>query len=461
MLNPISIITHPIKPEKGKAWHLYMHPYFTKQASNVVSAYIGHYSKQGDTVLDPFCGTGVTAIEALALRRKVIALDLNPLACFITEQTVAQIDTEKLNNAYVHIEQNIGKEIERIDNLSAEEIKTEEIPFWYPKGIRLPKNTDKGYEFVEQLWTKRQLIGLSMLWHSVSEIQDETIRNQMKLVFSSTIARVNLTYNISRTRQDGSKLRLGDGGAALFAQYRYWFPKNIIELKVRDRFKDRFSRILKAKEKWNEITKGFLVKDNFTVINASVLNLTKYIPENSVDYIYTDPPYGGNIAYLDLSTMWNAWLGFDVSNTMKQEEIIEGGDLDKTQQDYESLFAASFEQMGRVLKKNSWLSLVFAHKKLEFWNLIIDANEDNGLEFKGSVYQPTNNSSVHYKKNPANVLCSQRIANFQKTFERSAREKPDDLKKIILNETEKAYIEKGIMPIDIIYQRVLERILRR
>jgi len=159
--------------------------------------------------------------------------------------------------------------------------------------------------------------------------------------------------------------------------------------------------------------------------------------------------------------MWNAWLGFDVSSTMKQQEVIEGGDLDKTQQDYEKLFSASFEQMSRILKKNSWLSLVFAHKKLEFWNLIIDANEDNGLEFKGSVYQPTNNSSVHYKKNPANVLCSQRIANFQKTFERSAREKSADVRKFILNETEKAYIEKGIMPIDMIYQRVLERILRR
>jgi hypothetical protein len=35
------------------------------------------------------------------------------------------------------------------------------------------------------------------------------------------------------------------------------------------------------------------------------------------------------------------------------------------------------------------------------------------------------------------------------------------VRKFILNETEKAYIEKGIMPIDMVYQRVLERILRR
>jgi hypothetical protein len=59
------IITHHIKPEKGKAWHWISHQYFTKQASNVVSAYVQNFTEEGDTVLDPFCGTGVTAIRCL------------------------------------------------------------------------------------------------------------------------------------------------------------------------------------------------------------------------------------------------------------------------------------------------------------------------------------------------------------------------------------------------------------
>ena len=81
------------------------------------------------------------------------------------------------------------------------------------------------------------------------------------------------------------------------------------------------------------------------------------------------------------------------------------------------------------------------------------------MEFKGSVFQPTNNSSLHYKKNPANVLCSQRIANFQKTNEISIKEKPDDLKQFILNEIERACIERRGASIDIIYQRVLRPII--
>lgn len=456
----MNIIAHPIIPEKGKTWHLYMHPYFTKQASNVVTAYIENFTKVGDTVLDPFSGTGVTAIEALTLRRKAIALDINPLACFITEQTVAQIDTDKFHKAFIAIKNNVGKLIEKYDNMSQEKIEKQKIKYWYPKGIRLPQNTDKGYDFVEQLWTKRQLLGLSTLWHEINKIDDIDIKNQMKLVFSATISRVNITYNLSMSRQkEDKKVKLGDGGAAIFAQYRYWFPESIIELPVWEYFERRFKLIKTGKEKWNEITKDFNVKNNFICINGSVSDLNKHIPDNTIDYIYTDPPYGGNIAYLDLSTMWNAWLGFEIEEKMREEEIIEGGDLDKTQVNYEKLLAHSFEEMSRVLKKEGWLSLVFAHKKLEFWNLIIDSNENNGMEFKGSVFQPTNNSSIHYKKNPANVLCSQRIANFQKTYEKAVREQPDDLKMYILNEIERACIEQRGASIDFIYQRVLDKLL--
>ncbi len=456
----MDFIKYPIKPEKGKAWHLFMHPYFTKQPSNVVKSYIEHFTKVGDTVLDPFSGTGVTAIEALALKRKVIAVDLNPLACFITEQTVAQVDIKKLQEEFEKIKRKVGAIIENYDSATADEIEKFEIKHWYPKGIKLPKNTDKGFDFVEQLWTKRQLLGLSLLWNEIKKIRDNVNKEQMKFVFSAMITRVNVTFHDSyKEMPDKSLKRINGGSVSILSHYRYWMPERLVEMPVWKSFEHRFKLILKGKEKWNEITKDFVVKDNFQIINSSVLKLDQFIDNNSVDYIYTDPPYGGNIAYLDLSTMWNAWLGFDINEDTRKEEIIEGGDLDKTQEDYENLFSESFAAMSKVLKKDGWLSLVFAHKKLEFWNLIIDANETNGMEFKGSTYQPTNNSSIHYKKNPANVLCSQRIANFKKTFDVSKREKPDDLKLYILNELERACLEQRGAAIDVIYQRVLDKLL--
>lgn len=452
----MEIINYPIKPEKQKAWHWRMHQYFTKQASNVVATYIEHYSKVGDTVLDPFGGTGVTAIEALRLRRKVVMVDINPLACFIIRQTCEQIDINEFKRTFTALESKVKTKIQAFYQIPNEELVKKEPENWFPKNIRLPKNSD--FEFVHQVFTPRQLHSYALLFAEIQQIENPKMREMMKYVFTATMAKVNLGYLQNDRGLEG-------GASSILVTYRYHKPKQLVELDAWKNFSMKFGYILQGKEKWNTLTEGFDVAANLQIINGSALEISGYIPENSIDYIYTDPPYGGNIAYLDLSTMWNAWLFPEIYesqkiNELKQAEVIEGGDLEKTQDDYSELFAKSFEEMGKVLKKDGWLSCVFAHKKLEFWNTIVESCEENGMEFKGSTYQPTNNSSMHYKKNPANVLCSQRIANFKKTFHKSIRPQPDDLQKFIFNEIDRAILETHGASIDIIYQRVLDRLLQ-
>lgn len=449
----MEIIKHPIKPKKEKTWHYKSHQYFTKQASNVVSEYIKHYSKEGDTILDPFGGTGVTAIEALTLKRKVVIVDLNPLASFITLQNCLPIDLNELYKQFRILEENCKAIIDGYFETSEKEIDKLKVKYWYPKKIKMPLDAD--FEFVEDLFTKRQLLSFSLILHNIKKIRNISIKDAFLFVFSASLAKANKTYMPSE--KDGKQV--GGGGSSIFGTYRYWKPKKLREIHVWDNFVQRFKFYSSGKEIWNNVVKGFDVKSNLTVITDSVLNLDKHVKPNSIDYIYTDPPYGGNIAYLDLSTMWNAWLGFKISEETKKEEIIEGGDLNKSQENYEDLFSQSFEAMGKVLKKDGWMSLVFAHKKLEFWNTIIDSCESNGMEFFGSTFQPTNNSSVHFKKNPSNVLCSQRIANFKKTFKYSKIEKTDDVKNYILNEIERSCLESRGASIDRIYQRVLDKLL--
>lgn len=456
MGNLQEIINYPIKPEKQKAWHWRMHQYFTKQASNVVATYIEHYSKIGDTILDPFGGTGVTAIEALRLRRKVVIVDINPLACFLVRQTCEQTNTSNFIRYFNELEVKVKHKIEEIYETPNENLLKAAIEHWYPKNIALPQNSD--FAFVEDLYTPRQLYSYALIFAEIHNIEDVKIREMMKYVFTATMAKVNLGYLQNDRGLEG-------GASSILVTYRYHKPKQLVELNVWKNFSMKFGYILQGKEKWNELTKDFSVAENLQVINGSALEISEYIEANSIDYIYTDPPYGGNIAYLDLSTMWNAWLFPEIFenkkiNELKKVEIIEGGDLDKSQDEYSELFAKSFEEMGKVLKKDGWLSCVFAHKKLEFWNTIVESCEENGMEFKGSTFQPTNNSSMHYKKNPANVLCSQRVANFKKTFNKSIRPKPDDLQKFILNEMERTILETNGASIDRIYQRVLDKLLQ-
>ena len=72
--------------ETIKATAIYnMHAYRPKKPYDAISQYIRHYTKSGDLVLDPFCGSGGMALAALMEGRKAIAIDRSPAATFITK----------------------------------------------------------------------------------------------------------------------------------------------------------------------------------------------------------------------------------------------------------------------------------------------------------------------------------------------------------------------------------------
>src|SRR5713101_5613798 len=103
---PATPRSRAIEPAKQAARRHYgSHPYFTKRAWNVVQEYIQHFSAPGDTVLDPFGGSGVTAVESLVLRRNAIYLDISEWACFLARQTaIAPVDVRRLRDAFAAVE---------------------------------------------------------------------------------------------------------------------------------------------------------------------------------------------------------------------------------------------------------------------------------------------------------------------------------------------------------------------
>jgi len=450
----IKPIDRAIPPHKAQQWHFKIHPYFTKQASNVVRAYIDRFLKKGDTVLDPFCGTGVTAIESLSSKRKTINVDLAPLAIFLTKQTcIAPVDLKSFQKSFDKLKGTLSETIKFVREASDRKVEEYEIKEWYPRNVRLPSNSD--FALVEDLFDKRQLIVLSKLLKEIEKIKDPVIKDLMKFVFSGTIARANLTYNLSTTRGEA---RLGDGGSSVFAQYRYWKPKRKVVLDVWDRFEYRFECVRKAKEASNKLIGDFYKEeDTFKAYIESATNLSEFIKEKSIDYIYTDPPYGAHIAYLDLTTMWDAWLGFKIKEEDRKLEVIEGGDQKHTKEDYLNLLNQSIVEMYKVLKKDAWLSLVFQHKEAWLWYAIKDAAKDAGFEYVNTVTQPTHTTSIHKKKNPLKVLGGQLIINFKKSKSLYSGIETEALPamKVILNAAEREIIRTGGATLEEIMQSVV------
>ncbi|MEI6848016.1 MAG: hypothetical protein WCK32_08310 [Chlorobiaceae bacterium] len=208
-------------------------------------------------------------------------------------------------------------------------------------------------------------------------------------------------------------------------------------------FELRFKKVSAAKKEMAYFINEQTIS-NAQIIKGTATNLN-FLRKESIDYIYTDPPYGKKIPYLDLSTMWNAWLDLEVTEKDYLQEAIEGGEHHKSKNEYNELIAQSIKEMYRVLKYDRWLSFVFAHKDPEFWHLIIDTAESCGFEYIGAVPQKNGQTSFKKRQNPFTVLSGQLIINFRKVRNPRAIMKANlgvDIAEIVMQTIERDHSKK-------------------
>jgi len=274
------------------ARHYGVHPYFTRRPPNVVRAYIERYSQPGDVVLDPFGGTGVTAIEAFLLGRRAIHNDLNPFANFIT-RNIADTrlpSTLPLREAFAHVEEACAAPLRQIESDErAAERRLNELPL--PPNIRLPRNSDA--EHFYDMFTPRQLAGLAILKQAIDREPDESVREPLLLAWSASVAKLNKTFLSAKGRAASR------GGSSIFSIYRYKLAAQCVELPIWETFRGRFTNVLAAKEeilhirrymKWHARDKRVLDSTrDMQVLAHDAVELDHVIKPGSVDYIFTDP----------------------------------------------------------------------------------------------------------------------------------------------------------------------------
>ena len=393
-----------VKKQAAKR-HFGVHGYFTKQTWNVVQEYIRNFSQVGDVVLDPFGGSGVTAIEALMIERKGIHIDLNPMSVFMVDSLIAPVKPSDLQASFDNIKAIYEKSpAANFDNLTAKEQKELLAKYPYPTNIPLPKGSD--VKSIEELFSNKQLTQLAYLKHLIKQEKDKNIKKSLLLAFSSTITKVNKTYHNSSSRDENA------GNSAIFAYYRYRVAKEAISLDLMNTFEIKIKKIINAKKEI-ELKINANTIQNAQILKGTAVDLS-FLKKETIDYIYTDPPYGKKIPYLDLSTMWNGWLDLEVTAEDFEMEAIEGGAHNKTKDSYNDLMAKSIQEMYRVLKFDRWMSFVFAHKDPEFWHLIVETAERCGFEYAGAVSQKNGQTSFKKRQNAFTVLSGQLIINFKK-----------------------------------------------
>jgi hypothetical protein len=104
-----------------------------------------------------------------------------------------------------------------------------------------------------------------------------------------------------------------------------------------------------------------------------------HLPDESVDYVFTDPPFGSNIFYSDMNLFHEAWLGRTTQHAREAVMHTTGKKKRGAAERYEALLSGAFSEAFRVLKPGRFMSVVFGNSSGAIWALVQSALRGAGF----------------------------------------------------------------------------------
>jgi DNA modification methylase len=446
---------------RGSAFYL-AHSYHTKVPPEAITPFLEHFTKPGDVVLDPFCGSGMTGVAAALAGRRAILNDLSPAAVHLAWNHTRACDPDALAEGFAAVERKVfdrfnafyrtsdlegrpakihwtlwstrhrcthcsysfllwdvmdkvngrlGRTIEcpecrcelrrstlpvlgsepawialegedgrrsekspdANDLQRAFSFRREDIEDWFPTTALGPDREMfircalqlQGISSIADFYTGRNLGALALLWNAIGEVADERVRRALAFAFTNT------AWHGTRMRRFNAR-----GGQRPLTGTLY-IPQLSSEANVLEVMRNKIQQL-------RRYYASFRPKEPRApaVTVGSATNL-QGVTSNSIDYVFTDPPFGSNIFYADCNLVWESWLGRLTDST--DEAVVnrslsesEGG---KSLLKYASLMASSMAEMHRVLKPGGWATVVFHNTDAEVWQAIHDAAAVAGFEF--------------------------------------------------------------------------------
>lgn len=168
----------------------------------------------------------------------------------------------------------------------------------------------KGILYFQDLFTKRNLYILLLLQNKINSYKESIGQDKfelLRMIFSNVVKDTNIMSFTNEGWQSGKP--------TTWSKHAYWVPNQFCEVPVLPAFEKSVERVFAA-VKYNK-TQNYAPKQisSFSELNTGDNNLLLFnkpvnlidIPDDSVDALITDPPYGSNVQYLELSHFWYPW----------------------------------------------------------------------------------------------------------------------------------------------------------
>ena len=450
-----------IEGGRGSACYL-AHSYHTKVPPEAITPFIEHYTRPGDVVLDPFCGSGMTGVAAALAGRRAILNDLSPAAAHLTWNHTRPCDPKELAEEFSAVERRVADQFEslygttdfdgkpakihwtlwstrhrcpkcafsfllwdvmdresgrlgrtipcpqckselrrsalpalgsepawiafecedgrRLEKLpdagdieQARVFSREDIAAWFPTTPIGPEREMfircalqlQGVASLPDFYTARNLEALALLWEAISTVTNDRVRRALAFAFTNT------AWHGTRMRRFNAR-----GGQRPLTGTLY-IPQLSSEANVLEVMRNKIAQLQRYFSTYRPE-----VEEMPAVMVGSATHLEAVAP-GSVDYIFTDPPFGSNIFYADCNLIWESWLGRLTDST---DEAVVNRSLStdvggKSLDAYASLMASAMREMYRVLKAGGWATIVFHNTDAQVWQAIHDAAGAAGFEF--------------------------------------------------------------------------------
>lgn len=305
-----------------------------------------------DEIICPHCGA---VVDKLSLDRATITTFDATLGQLVTKaKRIPVLINYSANNIRYE------KEPDEADLALLTRLENEPIPGWYPTR-RIDQDIDLWYErdyrslgiySVDAFFYRRSLIMVSFFREEIRKTSGR-LRGFLWFWFQSVLMGFSL---LNRYRAKGySQVNQILSGTlyvgAILAEISPWYALD--------------GKIGRLREF------NYLREPNAFISTGSTGMVG--LPDNSIDYIFTDPPFGSNIIYSDLSYIWEAWLG--LSTNTQAEAVVHRRKRENAfaLEDYTWLMTRCFTEMYRVLKPGRWITVEFHNSKNNIWTAIQEA----------------------------------------------------------------------------------------
>lgn len=215
------------------------------------------------------------------------------------------------------------------------------------------------FAHIHHAYLPRPLKALSYIWKSAADRADDQIRRQLLYFVEQAIWGMSLMARYAPTHYSQVNQYMS-GRIRTFSLHAECSPWYILEGKQK-RLSSAFSNFP------NNSTSSIVSTGTCAEIG---------IPDQSVDYIFTDPPFGFNFAYAELNFIIEAW--HRVFTSVATEAIVSDFQ-DKGVPEYQELMRAAFAEYYRVLKPGRWMTVVFSNSSNAIWRAIQESMGVSGF----------------------------------------------------------------------------------